>query len=95
MVCPQAVPGVVMPVHPVAVQLAGFGLLQVPVPYVGVNLRQLEPGLGPGRVEEAQFDRLRAVRENGEVRTRPVPGRSERIGVTGAERCWHERSGYR
>jgi len=84
-VAPLAVHGVVLAVHPVAVALAGLHLRQVAVPDEGVDLGQLETGLVPVVVEEAQFDLVSGFAEHSEVGSVSVISRTERVGRSGPD----------
>ena len=82
---PQAARRVPRAVRPEAVALARPDPGQVAVPDVEGALRQRVPGLAAGVVEQAQLDRVRVVRPEGEVRALAVRG--------GAERCPRPRPG--
>jgi hypothetical protein len=67
-------------VDPVAVKLPGRQTLDVSVPYVAGTPRQSQaPGLFLARwVKQAEIDRVRVTREQGEIDTVPGPVRAER-----------------
>jgi len=71
---------IVRPVHPVPVALARVDLGQVAVPHVRVHLGELDAGLDPILVEQAQLDLLRDLAEQGEVGAPAVVGGSQGIG---------------
>src|SRR5271163_4213072 len=73
--------------HAVAVPLPGRDPGQVNVPDEPVDLGYLDPFFGQrvpvavlGIGEQAEFDALGDLREQGKVRPPPVPGRAKRIG---------------
>ena len=75
-------------VHAVAVALAGLHRRQVAVPHVGVDLGDLDPGLGVpaprvGLVEQAELHPVGDLAEESEVGPAPVERRPERVGVSG------------
>ena len=74
-------------VHAVAVALAGLHRRQVAVPHVGVDLGQLDAGLGslPSASKQAQLDLLGHLAEDREVGAAPVEGRAERVGASGPD----------
>ena len=80
-VAAQATVRVVGAVDAVSVDLTGLDRGQIGVPYIRVHLRQLDPGLGAGLVEEAQLNPLGDGGEHREVRARAVVGRAQRIGL--------------
>ena len=80
------------PVHPIAVPLTGPDPGDVAVPVVRRPLGQLDAGLAALVVEQAELDPLRVLREEGEVRSAPVPRRPQRKGPT-RPRAGHPASG--
>ena len=72
---------VVGAVHPVAVALAGPHRGQVAVPDEAVDLGQLDAALGAVVVDEAELDPVGDLREQGEVRARPVVRGAEGVGL--------------
>ena len=82
-VAARTVLGVVGAVDAVPVVLARLDGGQVGVPHVRVHLRQLDPGLRPGVVEQAQLDSFGDRGEHGEVAARAVVGCAQRIGLPG------------
>jgi len=89
-VAAQAAVGRIGPVHAVAVALARLDGRQVAVPDVGVDLGQLDLGLG-GRiftdpvVEETELDALGDLAEEREVGAAAVEGRAERVRRSGPD----------
>ena len=80
------------PAHPVAVALTGLDPRQVAVPDVGVDLGQLDPGLGAGLVEEAELDLLGDLAEQREVGAAPVERRAQRVGAPRPDLHWIDQS---
>ena len=80
------VPGAV---HPVAVALARLHRGQVAVPDVGVDLGQLDPGLGRLSAcpyfEQAELDAVGHLAEQREVRAGAVERGAERVGLAGPD----------
>ncbi len=65
------------PAHPVSVELAGSDTRDVAMPLERGLMTQLDLGLRPVLIEQAQHDRLGVLGEQREVRAAPVPGRTE------------------
>jgi hypothetical protein len=70
---------VIGPVHSVAVKLSWLDVLDVSVPAVRVDLRQLEARLPSVEVEKAQLDSFSRLGKQSEVSSQPVESCSERI----------------
>ena len=85
-------------VHPIAVELAGEDVREVPVPHhIGVFGQRNRDGLNFGlrRVEQAQFDACCVFRKHGEVDADTVPCGAQRIRSAGPDahfRSRHRRS---
>ena len=77
--------GVVRAMHAIAVALSGGDGRQVDVPDVRVGLLDVDTGLGPVVVEEAQLHAVGGAGEQGEVGTAAVVGCPERVGLTGPD----------